>query len=149
MGVVKHLTRAENDQIKIVWIQLDNPHIGEEYRKQYLEFYRKDKKIELSWTPIIAVDRRFHIGRKYFEVMRIQFPLTNAFARSLWKVQGVTRFTKTYIDFAQTWNHKIANGHVVGISRVSDPKFLKILGSFDESLIKKSEKADNEIDRLR
>ena len=81
--------------------------------------------------------------------MRIQFPLTNAFARSLWKVQGVTRFAKTYIDFAQTCNHRIANGHVVGISRATDPAHLKILGGFDETLMKRSILADEEIDRLR
>ena len=149
MGVVEHFTWTEKGQIHIVWIQLDNPHLGGEYRSHYKMLYRKDKKIKLSWTPIFAVDRRFNIGRKYFEVMRIQFPLTNAFARSLWKVQGVTRYTTTYIDFAQTSTRRIPNGHVVGISRVSDPKFLKILGSFDESLVKKSEKADEEIDRLR
>jgi hypothetical protein len=159
MGVVKHFTRAENQQVKIIWIQLDNPYIGQDYRNKFKIFYQKHKLIDKSWTPIFAVARTFNTGGrgwKYFEVMRIQFPLTNAFARTLWKVQGATRFATTYIDFNHEGNRKgtsysirHANAHVVGISRVSDPKFLKIIGSFDDALVWKSEDADEEIDRLR
>ena len=108
----------------------------------------------------IAVARTFNTGgrgrRKYFEAMRIQFPLTSAFARTLWKVQGLTRFSTTYIDFVHKGNRKGTeynirhpNAHVVGISRVSDPKYLKIMNFFDDKLVWKSEVADAEMDRLR
>ena len=109
-------------------------------------------EIKKDWTPIFAIARSFNIGgrgrgRKYFEVRRLQFPLTNASARTLWKMQGATRFSRTYIDFNN--KRKITNGHVVGISRVTDPKHLKIMNGFDPNLVWKSEEADAEIDRMR
>ena len=152
MGVVMHFSRAENGQVKIVWLKLDDPNIGENYRKKYIEMSRKNPQIDKSWTPIFAISRTFNIGgrgrgQKYFEIMRIQFPLTNAAARTLWKMQGATRFSTTYIDFNN--RQRVQNAHVVGISRVNDPKHLKILNYFDPSLVWKCEEADAEIDRMR
>ena len=104
MGVVKYFTRAKTGQVKIIWIQLDNPHDGISYREKYVGLYKRDKNISKNWTPMFAQAKSFNIGgrgrgRKYFEVCRIQFPLVSAFARTLWKVQGATRHTTTYIDF--------------------------------------------------
>ena len=77
--------------MKIVWLKLDNPHIGEDYRRKFKEMYRKDSAIDKTWTPIFAIDRRFNIGAKgSFQVSRIMFPLTNAAARTLWKMQSGT-----------------------------------------------------------
>ena len=63
---------------------------------------------------------------------------------------------KHYIDFedlrlhgGKLVHHGTANSHVVGISRATDPLHLKILGGFDETLMKRSLEADEEIDRLR
>ena len=46
-------------------------------------------------------------------------------------------------------HHATSNAHVVGVSRATDPHHLKILGGFDEKLMKRSLSADEEIDRLR
>ena len=62
-------------------------------------------------------------------------------------MQGATRFSTTYIDFNN--RQRIQNAHVVGISRVNDPKNLKILNYFDPSLVWKCKEADAEIDRMR
>ena len=115
--------------VKIVWLKLDNPNVGEDYRKKYIEILKKNSEIDESWTPIFAISRKFGIGgrgrgRKYFDIERIMFPLTNAAARTLWKMQGATRFSTTYIDFNN--RQRIQNAHVVGISRVNDPKNLKL-----------------------
>ena len=49
----------------------------------------------------------------------------------------------------QKTHHKTPNAHVVGLSRATNPKHLKILDGFDESLMQRSRLADNEVDRLR
>ena len=52
--------------------------------------------------------------------------------------------SKSYVTFWPNWFFIIHP-----LSRATDPKHLKILGGFDESLMKRSIEADEEIDRLR
>ena len=82
MGVVKHFTRAKNGQVKIIWIQLENPNDGINYCEKYIGLYKKDNNISKNWTPIFAQAKSFNIGgcgrgQKYFEVCRIQIPLVS------------------------------------------------------------------------
>ena len=161
MGTIRHFTKTTAGEIHIIWIEFDNSNVGKDLRQHHQGLYRNNATIGKTWTPIFALCRHFQTGamgkgRKLYEINRIQFGLEIAHARSLTKIQGMSLNFRHYIDFkdlrmhgGKLVHHATANAFVVGVSRATDPKHLKILGGFDERLMKRSILADNEIDRLR
>ena len=87
-SVVKQIDfRIEGtNRLSIIWVLFDDPQVGrttlEKYRKLYNSSILKD------WTPVFDVQRTFIVNYKTNQ--RIQFPLTPASGKSLWKAEGAT-----------------------------------------------------------
>ena len=89
--VVKKLDyRIENSKrCSIIWLQFDEADIGMQWKCKYNSLYETD--ILREWIPILETTRRFNIQYyKTYSVVRRQFPLRIAAAKTIHKSQGST-----------------------------------------------------------
>ncbi|KAJ8048374.1 ATP-dependent DNA helicase PIF1 [Holothuria leucospilota] len=88
-GVVKYIDSTQGQQVDIVWVQFDDHKIGEILRDSRKELLHS--RIYRMWTPVTRVARQFRIGRyKNAEILRKQFPLRPAAAKTVHRCQGDT-----------------------------------------------------------
>ncbi|KAJ8049090.1 ATP-dependent DNA helicase pfh1 [Holothuria leucospilota] len=88
-GIVKYVDSAQGQQVDIVWVQFDDPKIGKIVRDTRKELFHP--QICPMWTPVTRVARQFRIGRyKNAEILRKQFPLRPAAAKTVHRCQGDT-----------------------------------------------------------
>ena len=87
-GVVKHIDfRMEGtNRPSIIWVLFDDPRVGRTTREKYRKLY--NSSIHTDWTPVFDVQRTFIVNYKTYQ--RIQFPLTPASGKSVWKAVGAT-----------------------------------------------------------
>ena len=87
-GVVKHIDfRMEGtNRPSIIWVLFDDPRVGRTTREKYRKLY--NSSIHTDWTPVFDVQRTFIVNYKTYQ--RIQFPLTPASGKSVWKAEGAT-----------------------------------------------------------
>ena len=128
----------------IVWVSLEILTLAKKQRKDNAHLYNR-KSILRNWTPILEVTRQFRIYKKcQIEILRRQFPLRPASAKTIHRCQGDT-LEAAVIDFpSRTQEHM----HFVGLSRVRNSSALHILNLNDHK-IRVSEKVANEMNRLR
>ena len=71
----------------IIWLLFDDPGVVrttlEKYRKSY------NSSIHTDWTPVFDVQRTSIVNYKK-QQQEIQFPLTPASGKSVWKAEGAT-----------------------------------------------------------
>ena len=73
----------------IVWVQFDDPHVGQKTRHDNKTLYTQD--IHSAWTPVKPVTTQFAVGRnRAAQVIRRQFPLRPAAAKTIHRSQGDT-----------------------------------------------------------
>ena len=89
------------------------------------------------------MQRTFKVNYKTHQ--RIQFPLTPASGKSVWKAEGAT-IDRVVVDLSQ--EKKIPHIHYVALSRVKKPEDLYIL-NMNEAAIALDDGVDVEIERLR
>ena len=81
----------------IIWVQFDCVDVGEKTRHDNRHVYVNG--IECTWTPIKAVTAQFAVGRnRTAQVLRKQFPLRPAAAKTIHRSQGDTE-TRIVVNF--------------------------------------------------
>ena len=105
----------ENKPSGIVWVQFDHLDVGHKTRNENRHLYIQG--IDHAWTPIKPVTVQFAVGRnKAAQVVRKQFPLRPAAAKTIHRSQGDTE-TKIVVNFST--RRTIPHIHYVGLSRVT------------------------------
>ena len=115
-NVIKRVQLHSNNKPSgIVWVQFDHANVGEKTRHENRHLYVNGT--ERSWTPIKPVTTRFAVGRnRVVQVLRKQFPLRPAAAKTIHRSQGDTE-TKIVVNFDT--KRAIPHIHYVGLSRVT------------------------------
>ena len=121
----------------------NDPSVGVEQRRQFQHL--RGEQTPLSWTPILEVTRKFSLNNNHpFQVVRRQFPLHSAAAKTVHKAQGST-LDEVVVHFGnRKWDHM----HYVGLSRVKSMAGLHIL-HLNEGKIAVNSDVIVEMDRLR
>lgn len=103
-------------------MQFDHSDTGQKTRNENRQLYVQG--IEQTWTPIKPVTTQFAVGRnKTAQVVRKQFPLRPAAAKTIHRSQGDTE-AKIVVDFST--RKTIPHIHYVGLSRVTTIEGLHI-----------------------
>ena len=145
-GVVKYIDyrMKETNRPSIVWVLFDDPRIGRTAREKYRKLYKRN--IDREWTPVFDVQRTFIVNYKTYQ--RIQFPLTPASRKSVWKAEGAT-VDEAVVDLYQDKRiRKIPHIHYVALSRVKKLENLYIL-NMNEGAIDLDKQVTTEMHRLR
>ena len=144
-GVVKYIVyrMKETNRPSFVLVLFDDPRIGRTTREKYRKLYNKN--IDREWTPVFDVQRTFLAKKTY---QRIQFPLTPAFGKSVWKAEGAT-VDEVVVDLSQDKRiRKIPLIHYVALSRVKKLENLYIL-NMNEGAIDLDNQVTTEMHRLQ
>ena len=145
-GVVKQIDfRMEGtNRPSIIWFLFDDPRVGRTTREKYRKLY--NPSINTDWTPVFDVQRTFILNYKTYQ--RIQFPLTPASGKSVWKAEGAT-VDRVVVDLSQEKRIvKIPHIHYVALSRVKRLKDLYIL-NLNEASMALDDDVNVEMHRLR
>ena len=145
-GVVKQIDfRMEGtNRPSIIWVLFDDPRVGRTTREKYRKLY--NPSINTDWTPVFDVQRTFILNYKTYQ--RIQFPLTPASGKSVWKAEGAT-VDRVVVDLSQEKRIvKIPHIHYVALSRVKRLKDLYIL-NLNEASMALDDDVNVEMHRLR
>ena len=113
-GVVKYIDyrMEETNRPSIVWVLFDDPRIGRTAREKYRKLYNRN--IDREWTPVFDVQRTFIVNYKTYQ--RIQFRLTPASGKSVWRAEGAT-VDEVVVDLSQFKRiRKIPHIHYVALS---------------------------------
>ena len=128
----------------IVWVQFDHSDVGQKTRNENRHLYLQG--IEQTWTPIKPVTTQFALGKnKTVQVVRKQFPLRPAAAKTIHRSQGDTE-TKIVVNFST--KRTIPHIHYVGLSRVTTIEGLYIT-DLCENKIAVHPDVKKEMERLR
>ena len=112
----------QNKPSGIVWVQFDHSDAGQKTRNENRQL--SVQGIEQTWTPIKPVTTQFAVGRnKTVQVVRKQFPLRPAAAKTIHRSQGDTE-TEIVVDFST--RKTVPHIHYVGLSRVTTIEGLHI-----------------------
>ena len=145
-GVVKQIDfRMEGtNRPSIIWVLFDDPRVGRTTREKYRKLY--NSSINTDWTPVFDVQRTFILNYKTYQ--RIQFPLTPASGKSVWKAEGAT-VDRVVVDLSQEKRIvEIPHIHYVALSRVKRLKDLYIL-NLNEASMALDDDVNVEMHRLR
>ena len=145
-GVVKQIDfrMAGTNRPSIIWVLFDDPRVGRTTREKYRKLY--NSSINTDWTPVFDVQRTFIVNYKTFQ--RIQFPLTPASGKSVWKAEGAT-VDRVVVDLSQEKTiRKIPHIHYVALSRVKRLQDLYIL-NLNEASMALDDDVNVEMHRLR
>ncbi|KAJ8017842.1 ATP-dependent DNA helicase PIF1 [Holothuria leucospilota] len=122
-GVVKSIHNSQTNQIHTVWIQFDDSSVGKAVRQSTRHLNTSD--LPTTWTPITRVARQFRSGRsKNAEILRKQFPLRPASAKTVHRCQGDT-LNQVVVDMSGQRSQ--CHVHYVALSRVTSLSGLYIL----------------------
>ena len=128
----------------IIWVLFDDPRVGSTAREKYRKLY--NSSIDTDWTPVFDVQQTFIVNYKTYQ--RIQFPLTPASGKSVWKAEGAT-VDRVVVDLSQEKKiRKIPHIHYVALSRVKRLKDLYIL-NLNEASMALDDDVNVEMHRLR
>ena len=127
-----------------VWVQFDHTDVGAKTRQENRHLYVSG--IQPTWTPIKPVTTQFAVGRnRAVQVVRKQFPLRPAAAKTIYRSQGDTE-TRIVVNFET--KRAILHIHYVGLGRVTAIEGLHIT-NLCEDKISVSPAVEKEMLRLR
>ena len=144
-NVIKHI-RLINDSKPsgLVWVQFDYDDVGKKTRQENRHLFTEG--IPNSWTPIKPVTTQFAVGKtKSAQVVRKQFPLRPASAKTVHRSQGDTQ---SEIVVNLNTRRAIPHIHYVALSRVTTIEGLYIT-DLCESKISVDPKVVKEMELLR
>jgi hypothetical protein len=148
-GVVRAFSFGNNNQnphdnLIIVWIEFSITTIGQHLRTEKSHLYGEFGISSKTWTPILALEKKYvHTSTKH-DCMRTQFPLQHSNASTVHKVQGLT-LKKGVLDLS---GRKECGRYYVALSRFSSPDQFK-LSHFESSEIRVSKKINDKMQELR
>ena len=90
-NVIKHIQLTNDGKPSgLVWVQFDYDDVGKKTRQENRNLYRRG--VQNTWTPIKPVTTQFAVGKtKSAQVVRKQFPLRPASAKTVHRSQGDTQ----------------------------------------------------------
>ena len=133
---------VESQRPSIIWVTFSDASIGNKQRREY-SFLFKDKMENL--TPIFEITRQFKISnRNQLQVLRRQFPLRAAAAKTIHRCQGDT-LNELVVDLPSTSRDHM---HYVALSRARNISRLHIL-NLNKNKISVSQKVSEEMHTLR
>lgn len=132
-----------SQRCSIVWVEFLCMSIGHMWRTKYRHLY--DPGIQATWVPILETCRKFtlHFYKTYL-IVRRQFPLQMAAAKTIHKSQGSTM----QVAALHFGSRKIDHVHYVGLSRLTHLSGIHILALNADKISVSSEVMD-EMLRLR
>ena len=140
--VVMSIPHSHNKRPSYIWVRFTEAQIGKQLRESQRHLYEKD--ISNDWTPIFEVKRTFSVGRyKSAQVMRTQFPLRPASAKTAHRCQGDT-MQSAVVDLS---GRPFYHAHYVALSRVTSKDNLFIT-NLNENKILVDSQVHNEMERL-
>ena len=123
----------------------DDPRIGRSAREKYRILY--SSSIHREWTPVFDVQRTFIMNYKTYQ--RIQFPLTPASGKTVYKAEGAT-VDEVVVDLSQDKKiRKISHIHYVALSRMKNLENLYIILNLNEAAMDLDERVTTEMHKLR
>ena len=127
----------------ILWIQFDDKSIGKQLKQKLLHLYMPD--IKKVWIPILETTTTFQVKLwRNNKILRRQFPLHIAAAKSIHRTQGET-INECVISFP---NRKVPALHYVGLSRATKLENIHLL-ELNANKIHTDVTVHNEMHRLR
>lgn len=144
-GIVKLIQLHHKEKpLGVVWVQFQHSSVGHKTRVENKQLYLR--AIQPTWTPIKPVTVQFAVGRNQTaQVVRKQFPLRPAAAKTIHRSQGDTEST-IVVNFDT--KRAIPHIHYVGLSRVTTIEGLYIT-DLCEKKIAVSPHVKTEMERLR
>ena len=131
----------ENTPSGIIWVLFDQEDVGKKTRQENRNLYVRG--ILSTWTPIKPVTTQFAVGRnKSAQVIRKQFPLRPASAKTVHRSQGDTQ---SQIVVNLNTNKTVPHIHYVALIRVTTIEGLYITDlcenkiSVDQRVVKEME----------
>ena len=115
-NVIKHIHLINDSKPSgLVWVQFDYDDVGKKTRQENRNLYTGG--IRHTWTPIKPVTMQFAVGKtKSAQVVRKQFPLRPASAKTVHRSQGDTQ---SQIVANLNTQRAIPHIHYVALSRVT------------------------------
>ena len=144
-NVIKHIHLINDSKPSgLVWVQFEYDDVGKKTRQENRNLYTEG--IPNSWTPIKPVTTQFAVGKtKSAQVVRKQFPLRPASAKTVHRSQGDTQ---SQIVVNLNTRRAIPHIHYVALSRVTTIEGLYIT-DLCESKISVDPKVVKEMELLR
>ena len=123
-NVVKHVKSNQLDKPSgIIWVELNDEDVGRKTRQENRHLCTREG-IQPTWTPIKPITTQFAVGRtKSVQVVRKQFPLRPAAAKTVHRSQGDTQ---PQIVANLNTKRAIPHIHYVALSRVTTMEGLYI-----------------------
>ena len=113
---------TNSDRPSIIWVSFPQTNIGKSHCKEYAHLYTNNE--DKTWTPILEITRQFKISkRNQSQVLRRQYPLRPAAAKTIHRCQGDT-LNEVVVDLPSSSREHM---HYVGLSRVRNSSKLHIL----------------------
>ena len=130
-NIVKKIQLTQrNKPSGVIWVQFDHTEVGEKTRHE--NRHLSVQGIKSSWTPIKPITTQFAVGRSQTaQVVRKQFPLRPAVAKTIHRSQGDTE-QRIVVNF--NTRRAIPHIHYVGLSRVTTLEGLYITDMCEEKI---------------
>ena len=144
-NVIKHIQLTNHCKPSgIVWVQFDHDDVRRKTRQENRNLYTGG--VPNTWTPIKSVTTQFAVGKtKSAQVVRKQFPLRPASAKTVHRLQGDTQ-SQNVVNL--NTRRTIPHIHYVALSRVTTIEGLYIT-DLCESKISVDPKVVQEMQLLR
>ena len=146
-NVIKHIQLTNNTKPSgLVWVQFDHDDVGRKTQHENRKLYTA--VIQSTWTPIKPVTTQFAVGKtKSAQVVRKQFPLRPASAKTVHRSQGKTQSqivvhlnTRRAIPHI----HYVASSRVTAIEGLYITDLCEIKFSVDPKVVKEMQLLRNE-----
>lgn len=119
-----------SNRCSIIWVKFETQQIGSKARTKYAHLYNKN--CDKLLTPILEINRNFNVGQhRGTYVIRRQFPLRLACAKTIHKSQGST-MVNAVLHFGKRKQEHI---HYVGLSRIKKLEDVYILELNEKKLL--------------
>ena len=149
MGTVFQIDTDKNtNEATIIYIKFDDTNAGKTLMNKSVNRLVKEEKV----VPIVRTLAKIKVRqgkRSSPEIIRVQFPITLAWACTVHKVQGLT-LNNVVVSFNLLRQKSFNYGQIyVALSRATSLKGMHILGKIEKRQIRSDPRVHEEYERLR